>query len=100
MHIDNLGEFEELVHDIKCPLLIFLVNRWNRIDLKQFDIYKKYINIIDINIDNAPSVLTKHRLRNTPCMVLYNDGIYQLGAHYITNCAVRAWAYNYGVGNE
>ena len=76
MHIDNMGEFEELVHDIKCPLLIFFVTKWtkNAIDWKEVEQYKKNINIISIDVDNIPELVAYHHLSMTPSAVIYKDG--------------------------
>ena len=102
MHIDNMGEFEGLVHDIKCPLLIFFVTRWtkNAIDWNIINQYKKNINIISIDVGNIPELVTYHHLNITPSVVLYKDGYYKARANGFSLPYIKELVQYYGDNNE
>lgn len=102
MHVNNIGEFEELVHNIRCPLLILFVTRWtkNAIDWGEINKYKKNINIISIDVDNTPELLAKHRLFVTPSMVVYEDGFQRSGVNGYTPSYIKDVVKHYGVKNE
>ena len=101
MHIDNMGEFEELVRSIKCPLLIFFVTKWTKgaISWDEIDKYKKNINIISIDVDNMPELVAYHHL-STPSMALYKDGWYRNGANGCSPLHVRDLVEYYGGKDE
>lgn len=81
MHINDVDEFEELVHDIKCPLLIFFITKWtkDKIDWDEIEQYRKNINIISIDVDNMPELVARHQLGGTPSIAVYNNGWYRSG---------------------
>lgn len=91
MHIDNLSEFEKLVRDIKCPLLILFVTRHtkNIIDWDEIEQYKKRINIISIDVDDIPELVAHHHLNTTPSMVVYKGGWYRNGTNGYSPLYVR-----------
>lgn len=99
MHIDNVGEFEELVRDINGPLLIFFVTRWtkNAIDWGKINQYKKNINIVSIDVDNTPELVAKHRLFMTPSMIVYEDGFQRSGLNGFSPLYVEDIVKYYGV---
>lgn len=102
MHVNNIGEFEELVRDIKCPLLILFITRWTKsaIDWSEVEQYKKDMNIISIDVDNTPELLAKHRLFMTPSMVVYEDGFQRSGINGYTPFYIKDVIKHYGVKNE
>lgn len=99
MHIDNMDEFGELVHDIRCPLLIFFITKWtkNDIDWKEIGKYKKNINIISIDVDNIPELVAYHRLSTTPSVVLYKDGWYRAKGNNCSLSYIKELVGYYGV---
>ena len=102
MHIDNVGEFEELVCNIKGPLLIFFTTKWtkNAIDWGKVNQYKKNINIINIDVSNTPELIALHGLFMTPSMVVYKDGHPRNGTNGFTPLYVEDAVKYYGVNNE
>lgn len=102
MHIDNLGEFEELVHEIKCPLLIFFITRYtkNAINWNEIEQYKKNINIISIDVDNIPELVARHNLNLVPSIVVYKGGWYRNGTNGYLPLFVRDMVEYYGSKDE
>lgn len=102
MHIDNLSEFEELVHDIKCPLLIIFVTRHtkNTINWNEIEKYKKNINIISIDVDNIPELVSIHYLDSTPSVAVYKGGWYRNGTNGYSPLYVRDIMEYYGSEDE
>jgi len=97
MHIDNMDDFEELVNDIKSPLLFLFVTRWcdTNTDWSMFDRYKKYINIIKVNVSNMPELCAIHGLY-TPSMALYKDGGCVYKVNGLPTLYLRDIIYTYG----
>ena len=103
MHINSKAEFEELVNNIKVPLLIFLTNRWNirnnGFESKVED-FKKRINILDINIDNCPELLPDLGLIRTPATLVYVNGKKKVATEGSNIYFVQDLVDTYGVRDE
>lgn len=102
MHITTMDEFEKLVHDIKCPLLIFFVTRHTKraIDWSELEQYRKNINMISIYVDNMPELVAYHHLSSSPSIVLYKGGWYRNGTNGYSPLYVRDLIEYYGSKDE
>ena len=103
MHINSKAEFEELVSTIKVPLLIFLTNKWNVHNMdfkKELEEFKKYINILEINIDNCPELLIESALRITPSTLLYKNGKKEFACEGANLFLIKDLINTYGVNKD
>lgn len=105
MHIMDLCEFEELVHDIKCPLLFIFTNYYVRAVCKETikeltDVYRKRINIIHLDVTNHGCILFENGLLGVPSMALYKGGILKTSEHGLSIRDVEDMVRRYGECDE
>ena len=105
MHIMNLGEFEELVHDIKCPLLFIFDTegspKWmKKTIIKLKGVYSERINIVHLDVTGQSGILFKSRLLGLPGMALYKDGEHKVSTHGLSTRDIEDMVRRYGECDE
>lgn len=105
MHIMDLGEFEELVHDIQCPLL-FIFNsenspHWMKKTITRLKcVYSERINIIELDVTHQTGILFNSRLLGLPGMALYKDGEHKISTHGLSTRDIENMIRRYGECDE
>lgn len=105
MHIMDLGEFEELVHDIKCPLLFIFSSEnsphWMRKTITRLKgVYSERINIVELDVTHQTGILFNSRLLGVPSMALYKGGILKTSEHGLSIRDVEGMVRRYGECDE
>ena len=105
MHIMDLGEFEELVHDIKCPLLFIFSSEnsphWMRKTITRLKgVYGERINIVELDVTNQTGILFNSRLLGLPGMALYKDGEHKISTHGLSTRDIENMIRRYGECDE